>query len=145
MRQPVRTALLALAIAALAAGCSEDAEDPQPSRVFQSRQFVDTTVKIRAGGFHSWTLNTLGFDTLSVVVSSTDDVDSFLIPDAEFDTFEKRASFDPVAGTTLINVVEGSYTSPRLPAGRFHLVVSNRSALLFSRTVTITATLDLAF
>jgi hypothetical protein len=105
----------------------------------RSETVVDTQAKIAAGRFTAWTVDAPAGARLTVELSSTDTVDTWLMTDADYDAFQRGDAFLVMPGSEFVNVRRAGYTTGRLPEGRYELVVSNQRAWLLSRTVTVKA------
>lgn len=140
--------LLALTFAAtLVASCGADdilSPDDGSTGLFGgggrliTEPVVDAKVNISAGDYTSWAIDAPRNATLSVSLTSDRDVSSWLIPDVEFQAYQQRANFDYIVGTKLVEGFKANYTTRKLDAGRYHLVLSNRHAWILSRTITAT-------
>lgn len=100
---------------------------------------VDTRAKITAGRFTSWSIDAPEGAAVTVELSSTDTVDTWLMSEEHYEAYRRDQQFFIVAGTGFEDALRANYTTPPLPEGRYELVVSNQRAWLFSRTVTVTA------
>lgn len=95
-----------------------------------TKTVVDATVKISARTADSWAFNAPAGAVLNVSVSAGNDFDTWLTDDT---------TGDSVAGTVFGDTLRASYETDPLVEGPHTLVVSNRGAILFSRTVTVLA------
>jgi hypothetical protein len=100
---------------------------------------VDTSTKISAGRFTSWSIDAPAGAIVTVELSSTDTVDTWFMPEEHYEAYRRDQQFFIVAGTGFEDTRRANYTTPPLAEGRYELVVSNKDAWLFSRTVTVKA------
>jgi len=105
----------------------------------RTETIVDTSAKISAGRFTSWSIDAPAGAIVTVDLSSTDTVDTWFMTDEDYEAYQRGAPFLIIAGSEFVNTRRTRYTTGTLPAGRYEIVVSNQRAWLFSRTVTVTA------
>jgi hypothetical protein len=98
---------------------------------------VDTSAKVSAGRFTSWSIDAPAGAIVSVELSSTDTVNTWFMTDESYEAYARGDRFLIIAGSEFANARRANYTTPPLPEGRYELVVSNQGAWLFSRTVTV--------